>query len=143
MRWCVPGVGALVGVLALTSCASTEVKAYKREANAICAAADKRLGKAPRPSATPQFAKVVEREITIREHAIAELGELNVPPDIGRAHAVIEDLESRQERAHVVKKAAEARDAAMLREAEETASEEIEFEAQRAKDADLPDCAKL
>ena len=144
MRWTISGFGALVGVLALMGCGSAEKKDYLREANAICASAQKRLDKIPRPSSLAQVSRVTKRELAVRKDAIAQLGELAPPVEIaGGADAVFEDLETRQERARAVLKAAEDKDEKKLREIKEEARTESAVEVWRARAASLRDCSEL
>ena len=146
MRRGISGSGALVAVLAFMGCGSTagKEKEYVREANAICAAADKRLDELPRPSALSQVAKVAKREVEIRKEVIAQLGELTPPVDF--AHAadnVFKDQEAREERAHAVEKAAEDKNRKELRKIREEAKTEFGVEAQRAIAAGMHACAEL
>ena len=144
MRWSVSGFGALVGVIAFTGCGSALQKEYRREANAICAAAKKRLDEIPRASSRAQIPRVAERELAVREEVIARLGELAPPVDIaGAADNVFQDLEARQERTRALKKAAEDKDEKKLREIEKEARTESPFEAERARAGGLPACAEL
>ena len=129
MRRGICGSGALVAVLAFMGCGSTagKEKEYVREANAICAAADKRLDELPRPSALGQVAKVAKREVEIRKEVIAQLGELTPPVDF----------------AHAVEKAAEDKNRKELRKIREEAKTEFGVEAQRAIAAGMHACAEL
>lgn len=144
MRWSVPGVGALVGVFALMGCGSGKEKEYLREANAICAAADKRLDELPRPSSLAEVAKVAKEEVAIRKEAIAQLGEVAPPLDVaGGANNVYKDQEAREERAHALEKAAEEKDRRKVREIREEGETEFPVEAERAKAVGLRACADL
>ncbi len=144
MRWTISGFGALVGVLALMGCGSAEKKDYLREANAICASAQKRLDKIPAPSSPAQVPSVTKRELAVRKDAIAQLGELAAPLEIaGGADDVFQDLETRQERARAMMKATEDKDEKKLREIKEEARTESALEAGRATAAGLRDCAEL
>ncbi len=144
MRWSMTGLGALVGVLALTGCGSADKKEYLREANTICAAADKRLGETKRPRSLARLADVAKREIAIREDALTQLGELAPPTDIaGGANETFKDLETRHERALAVEKAAEDKDRAELRKVEREGSKEFGVEAERARAVGLRDCAEF
>jgi len=144
MRWTISGFGALVGVLALMGCGSAEKKDYLREANAICASAQKRLDKIPGPSSPAQVPSVTKRELAVRKDAIAQLGELAAPLEIaGGADDVFQDLETRQERARAMMKATEDKDEKKLREIKEEARTESVLEAGRATAAGLRDCAEL
>lgn len=144
MRSSISGFGALVGVLALMGCASAKEKEYRREANAICAAAAKRLHELPSPSSVAETAKVAKQEVAIRKEAIAQLGEVAPPFAIaGGANNVFSDQEAREERAHAIEKAAEDKDEKKLRELQHEARTEFPLEAHRARAARLGDCADL
>lgn len=144
MRWSMSGLGALVGVLVITGCGSAEKKEYLREANAICAAAGKRLGETKRPSSLEGIADDAEREIGIREDALTKLGELTVPPDVkGGAAELSHDLEERQKRAEAIKRAAEGKHRAELRKIEHEGRTEFGVEAERARAFGVPACAEL
>ncbi len=137
--------GALAGVLALIGCGSpAKEKDYRREANAVCAAAAKRLDELPRPSSLAEVAKVSEREIAIRKQLVAELGELVPPIEIaGGANNVYEDQEAREQHAHALEKAAEDKDRRKVRELRREARSEHPFEVWRARALGLGDCAEL
>lgn len=139
----VVALGAIVGVVLLAGCATSEVDDYRSKANASCAAAKERLGKAEKPSTPAEAAKAAEREMTAREEAISYLSELVVPIHIEGATVVLDDLEHRQERAGKVKKAAEAKDESELEKLEKEERKELGLEAQRAKAVGLDDCAEL
>jgi len=144
MRWSLSGFGALVGLLALTGCGSAETEEYLREANSICAAADKRLGKTERPSSLARVADAATKEIAARKEAITQLGELTPPKEIvGGTDEVVQDLETRQERAEAVKKAAEGKHRAELRKIGDEGRKEFGVEAERARAVGLRDCAEL
>ena len=134
----------LVALAAFMGCGSAKEKEYLREGNAICAAADKRLDKLPRPSSLGQVAKVAKREVAIRKEVIAQLGELAPPIEIsGGANNVFKDQEAREERAHALEKAAEEKDRKKLREIRHEGKTEFGVEAQRARAVGLHDCAGL
>lgn len=144
MRGSISGFGALAGILALMGCGSAPEKDYRREANAICAAAQKRLEEIPKPTSSKELVRVTEREVAVREEVIKQLGEL--PPPIkfaGGANAVFKDLEARQERAHALIKAVEEKHEKELRKIEEEERVEAPLEAARAEAAGLRDCAHL
>ena len=145
MRRGFSGFGAFVAVLAVMGCGgSAKEKDYVREANAICAAANKRLDKLPKPSSLHEIAEVAKREIAIRKEVIAQLGELTPPTDFaGAADNVFKDQEAREERAHAVEKAAEAKNRKKLRKIREEEKTEFGVEAQRARAVGLHDCAGL
>lgn len=144
MRWSISGLGALAGVLALLGCGSAKEDEYKRDANAICASANKRLDKLPRPSSLAEVAEIAKREIAIRKDVITQLGELAAPTKIaGGATAVFSDQETREERARAVERAAEDRDEKKLRKIREEGKEEYALEAGRATAFGLRDCAEL
>lgn len=144
MRRSISGFGALVAVLVLMGCGSAKEKEYRRQANAICAAADKRLDKLPRPSSLSEVAKVAKREIAIRKEVIAQLGELPPPIEIsGGANNVFKDQEAREERAHAVEKAAEDKSRKKLAEIRAEGKKEFGVEAHRATAAGLHACADL
>lgn len=145
MRWSICGVGAIVGVLALFGCGSAkEEKEFRREANAICAAAAKRLDELPRPSSLAQVAKVAPREVAIRQDVIAQLGELSAPKDIsGGFGEVLTDQEARQGRARALMKAAKDKDERKLREIRGEGKTEYKIEAGRARAFGLGACAEL
>jgi len=145
MRWSVSAFGALVGVLALMGCGSAAMeKDYLGEANAICASAQKRLDKIPRPSSPAEVRSVTKRELAVRKDAIDQLGELAAPIDIaGGADEVFKDLETRQEHARAVMKAAEDKDEKKLREIKQKARTESALQAGRARATGLGDCAEL
>ncbi len=132
-------LGAFV---AFMGCGSAEKKEYLREANAICAAADKRLDKLPKPSSLSQVAKVAKREVAIRKELILQLRELSPPIEIsGGADNVFKDQEAREERAHALEKAAEKRDRTKLRQIRHEGKTEFRVEAGRAEAVGLQDCA--
>ena len=143
MRWSVSAYGALAGVVALAGCSSSDVKEYRSNANAACAVAHERAGKSPSEPSVAEIARSVKREIAARSEAIATLEELVVPIDIEGAHAVVDDLKARQERAHEVEKAAKDEDRKKLRELEAHEAEEFEVEAERARELGLNECAEL
>lgn len=133
-----------MAVLALTGCGTAKDKEYRKEANAICAAADKRLDKLPRPSSLREVAETAKREIAIRKEVIAQLGELPPPVAIaGGANNVFKDQEAREERAHALEKAAEEKDRKKLRKVREEGKAEFGVEAERARAAGLAACAEL
>lgn len=133
-----------MGVLALMGCGSGKEKEYLHEANAICAAADKRLDELPRPSSLAEVAKVAKEEVAIRKEAIAQLGEVAPPLDVaGGANNVYKDQEAREERAHALEKAAEEKDRRKVREIREEGETEFPVEAERAKAVGLRACADL
>jgi hypothetical protein len=144
VRQGISGLGVLVASLLVVACGSGEKDEFLRDANAICAAADARLEKLPRPSSAGQVAKVVKREVAIRKEAIAKLGELHPPMQVkGGADSVLTDQEAREKRAHAMEKAAEDKDEKGLRKIQDAAEKERKLESQRAIAADLPDCAAL
>lgn len=144
MRRSITGFGGLLCVLALTGCGSAEKKEYLRKANAICAAADKRLGETGGPSSLARTADAAKREIAIRKDVITKLGELTPPKEIvGGANETLAGLEMRQERAGEVKKAAEDKHRAELRKIEDEGRREFGVEAEHAKAVGLRDCAEL
>ena len=145
MRRGISGFAALVAILAFMGCGgSAKEKEYTREVNAICAAADKRMDKLPKPSSLDEIAKVTKREIAIRKEVIAELGELTPPTDFAHAaDSIFKDQEAREERAHALEKAAEDKDKKKLRKIREEGEMEFGVEAQRAIAAGLQDCAEL
>ncbi|HEV2723641.1 MAG TPA: hypothetical protein VGV10_03330 [Thermoleophilaceae bacterium] len=125
-------------------CASADKKEYLREANKICAAADKRLGEAKRPHSLARLADAAEKESAIRKEAITQLSELAPPKDIsGGANEVIHDLETRHHRALAAKKAAEDKDRKELRKVEHEGRKEFGVETERAKAVGLRDCAEF
>ncbi len=133
-----------MGVFALMGCGSGKEKEYVREANAICAAADKRLDELPRPSSLAEVAKVAKEEVAIRKEAIAQLGEIAPPLDVaGGANNVYKDQEAREERAHALEKAAEEKDRRKVREIREEGETEFPVEAERARAVGLHACADL
>lgn len=143
MRWRVSWLGALVGVVALLGCSSTQVDDFLHDGNAICAGAQKRLGKHPKPSSPAEIAKEVKHEIEVREAAIAELEELGVPMNISGATAVVDHLIARQERARAIEKAAKKEQLEKLRKLEEHDHKEHEVEAAHARELGLHRCAEL
>ena len=143
MRWCI-GAGVLLGALAVMGCGSAKEKEYRREANAICAAARKRLDELPRPSSLAQVAKVAEREMAIREEVVTDFGELTPPIEIsGGVNNVFSDLEARLERAVAVHEAAKHKDRKKLREVRHEGETEFPIEAERARAVGLPACAEV
>lgn len=144
MRPSISGFGALLGVLALVGCGSAENEEYLRKANAICASAAKRLGESERPSSLARVAARAEREIAVREVAVTQLGELIPPKDVvDGANEVLAGLETRQERAEAVKKAAEDKQRAELRKIERQGRREFGLEAGHAEAVGLRECAEL
>ena len=144
MRRCICGVSAIVGVLALFGCGSAKEKEFRREANAICAAAAKRLDELPKPSSLAQVAKVAPREVAIRQEVIAQLGELSAPKNIaGGFGEVFADQEARQGRARAIMKAAKDKDEKELRKIRGEGKSEYKIEAGRAKAFGLGTCAEL
>ena len=145
MRWSICGVGAILGVLALFGCGSAkEEKEFRREANAICAAAAKRLDELPKPSSVAQVAKVAPQEVAIRQDVLAQLGELSAPKHIASGFGeVFAGQEARQERARAMMKAAKDKDEKKLREIRREGKSEYKIEAGRAKAFGLGTCAEL
>lgn len=138
------GLGALVGVLALTGCGTPGKEEYLLEANAICALGHKKLEEIPEPSSPKEVADILEQEITAREDVIVQLEELVTPDTIaGGVEGVIKGLETRQERARAMKKAAEDKDKAALREEEEKERMEFEREAHHAEAVGMDECAEV
>ncbi len=133
-----------MGALAVMGCGSAKEKEFRREANAICAAAHKRLDELPRPSSLAQVAKVAEREMAIREEVIAALGELPPPIEIaGGTTNVFSDQEARLERAVAVHEAAKDNDRKKLREIRHEGETEFPVEAERARAVGLSACAEV
>lgn len=144
MRRGISGFAVLVALLGVIGCGSSEEKEYRREVNAICAAADKRLDKLPGASSLDKVAKVAKREVAIRKEVVAKLGELPPPmPIANAAQNVFEDQEAREERAHAIEKAAEKKDEKEVRKIRREGKTEFAVEAQRAREAGLHDCAEL
>ncbi len=125
-------------------CGSAKEKEFQREANAICAAAHKRLDELPKPSSLAQVAKVAEREMAIREEVVAELGALPPPIEIaGGANNVFSDQEARLERAVAIHEAAKHKDRRKLRKIRHEGETESPVEAERARAVGLPACAEV
>ena len=145
MRRGISAFGSLVAVLAFMGCGgAAKEKEYTREVNAICAAADKRMNKLPKPSSLHEIAEVTKREIAIRKEVIAQLGELTPPTDFAHAaDSIFKDQEAREERAHALEKAAEDKDRKKLRKIREEGKTEYGIEAERATAAGLQACAEL
>ena len=144
MRWSFSAFGAVGAVLAFVACGTGPEKEYLREANAICAAADKRMDELPRPSSLDEVAKVAKREVAIRKEVIAQLGELPPPLDVaGGADNVYKDQEAREERAHALEKAAEDKDRKKVRKIREEGRAEYGVETERAIAVGLHECARL
>ena len=144
MRWSRFGLGALVGILALAGCGTPGKDEYLLEANAICALGHKKLEEIPEPSSPEEVAAITEQEITVREEVLVQLEELVTPHEIaGGVEGVIKALETRQERARAMKKAAEDKDKAALREEEEKERMEFEREAHHAEAVGMDECADI
>ena len=143
MRRGISGLGVVLAVLGSIGCgSSSKEEEYRRDANAICAEADKRLDELPRPSSLDKIAKVAKQEVAIRKEVVAELGELAPPMPIKNVSTnVFEDQEAREERAHALEKAAEKKDRKEVRKLQREGKVEFGLEAERAKEAELDACA--